>query len=248
MKILLGGCSGAMGRTVTSITMEKEEITVAAGVDRFPTENSLYPIFRTYNECHEECDVIIDFSHPDALDALLDYAVDNNLPIVLCTTGHNDEQKRKIEKASEYIPIFMSANMSLGVNLMIELLKQAASFLEGFDIEIIEKHHTKKLDAPSGTALALAESINEALPQKKEFVYGRHDKAKKRDENEIGIHAVRGGTIVGEHQVHFVGTDEILEIRHNAYSKNIFAEGALRAAAFLIGKTAGMYDMKSMLG
>jgi 4-hydroxy-tetrahydrodipicolinate reductase len=248
MKILLSGCGGAMGRTLTSIIMEKDEDTIVAGVDKFPIESSLFPIYSTFNECNEKCDVIIDFSHPDVLNSLLDYAIDNSLPIVLSTTGHTDEQKEKIKQASKLIPIFMSANMSLGVNLMIELLTKAASFLDGFDIEIIEKHHIKKLDAPSGTALALAEAINNALPEKKEFVYGRHNKAKKRDKNEIGIHAVRGGTIVGEHQVHFIGTDEIIEIRHNAYSKNVFAEGAIRAASYIIDKPAGVYNMKSMLG
>lgn len=246
MKIILSGCGGAMGRTLTSIIMEKEENTISAGVDKFPPESSLFPTYRTYNECQEDCDVIIDFSHPSALESLLDYAVSKKLPIVLSTTGYDDLQKSVINETSKSIPIFMSANMSLGINLMIELIKQAAAFLDGFDIEIIEKHHNKKMDSPSGTALALAESINEISGGLKNYVFGRHNFSKKRAENEIGFHSVRGGTIVGEHQVHFIGTDEVIEIRHSAYSKNIFAEGALRAAKFLIDKQPGAYNMKSM--
>lgn len=247
MKILLSGCGGAMGRTITAMIMEKEEHTISAGVDKFPPESSLFPIYRTYNECTQDCDVIIDFSHPDALESLLDFAITNNIPVVLSTTGHNDMQEDSIFDSAKIIPIFRAANMSLGINLMIELIKQAASFLEDFDIEIIEKHHNKKLDAPSGTALILANSINEVFSNKKEFIFGRHDVSEKRNKNQIGIHSIRGGTLVGEHQVHFIGTDEIIEISHYAHSKNIFAKGAISAAKFIVRKPAGLYDMKSML-
>ncbi len=247
MKVLLCGCGGAMGHALSHLISEKDNIEVAAGVDKFAPPSSDFPVFETFEKCDVPCDAIIDFSHPSLLSSLLEYAISNNLPIVLSTTGHSEEQKKQIEEATKKIPIFVSANMSLGINLMIELLKQAATFLDGFDIEIIEKHHNKKVDAPSGTALALADGINEALNGKKEYNYGRHGTSAKREQNEIGIHAVRGGTIVGEHQVHFIGQDEIIEIRHTALSKNILAEGAIRASQFLIGKPAGMYNMKDML-
>ncbi|MCK5069364.1 MAG: 4-hydroxy-tetrahydrodipicolinate reductase [Desulfocapsa sp.] len=248
MKVLLSGCSGAMGRTLSALVLDKQDIEIVTGVDKYPLKSSPYPVYTTFKECNQEVDVIIDFSHPSALDSLLEFAVSKKLPLMLSTTGHSDQQKDEIKKASESIPIFMSANLSLGINLLVELVKQASSFLEGFDIEIIEKHHHKKLDSPSGTALMIAESINETLDNKKEFIYGRHDSDNKRKENEIGIHAVRGGTIVGEHQVHFIGTDEVIEIKHSAHSKTVFAEGTLRAAQFITDKSPGIYSMKSMLG
>jgi len=247
MKVLLSGCGGAMGHMVAKLISEKEDVYIAAGVDKFPPKNADFPVFASYDACNVNCDAIIDFSHPSALSSLLEYAVSHGLPAVLSTTGISDVQKDEIEKASKSIAIFKSANMSLGVNLLTDLLKQATTFLKGFDIEIIEKHHNKKVDAPSGTALMLADSINEALDVKKEYKHGRHGTDAKRQKKEIGIHAVRGGTIVGEHQVHFIGPDEIIEIRHSALSKTVFAEGAVHAAAFLIGKPAGMYDMQDML-
>ena len=247
MKVLLSGCGGAMGRMLADIIAEKTSMTVCAGVDKFPPSNAEFPVFGEYSDCDIDCDSIIDFSHPSALTSLLEYATDKSLPIVLCTTGLNDAQQEEIIEASKSIAIFKSANMSLGVNLMTDLLQKATSFLNGFDIEIIEKHHNKKLDAPSGTALMLADSINEALEDKKEYKYGRHGTNAKREPKEIGIHAVRGGTIVGEHQVHFIGPDEIIEIRHTALSKKVFAEGAVQAAVFINDKSPGMYDMQDML-
>ena len=247
MKVLLSGCGGAMGRMLAEIIAEKNEMSVCAGVDKFPPSNAAFPVFNEYSSCDIECDAIIDFSHPSALTSLLKYAMDKSLPIVLCTTGLSDAQQEEIIEASKKIAIFKSANMSLGVNLMTDLLQKAASFLNGFDIEIIEKHHNKKLDAPSGTALMLADSINEALEDKKEYKYGRHGADAKRQPQEIGIHAVRGGTIVGEHQVHFIGPDEIIEIRHTALSKRVFAVGAVQAAVFIKDKSPGMYDMQDML-
>ncbi len=247
MKILLSGCGGAMGHNVANLVSEKEDIVIGAGVDKFPPKGTAFSVFSSFDDVDVKCDVIIDFSHPSALDDLLNYAVKKGLPVVLSTTGHDDKQKKSIEEASKSIAIFKSANMSLGVNLMTELLKKAASFLDGFDIEIIEKHHNKKLDSPSGTAYMLADSINEALDNKRELVHGRHGMNAKRHENEIGMHAVRGGAIVGEHQVHFIGPGEVIEIKHTALSKTVFADGAVQAASFLIGKQAGMYDMKDML-
>lgn len=247
VKVLLSGCGGAMGHMIAKLISEKENVLVAAGVDKYPPKDAGFPVFESYEACDIKCDAIIDFSHPSALTPLLKYAVDKNLPAVLSTTGLSDEQNKEIKTASEKIAIFKSANMSLGVNLVTGLLKQAATFLKGFDIEIIEKHHNKKVDAPSGTALMLADSINEALGGKKEYNYGRHGTDSKRQKDEIGIHAIRGGTIVGEHQVHFIGPDEIIEIRHTALSKAVFAEGAIHAAEFLAGKPAGMYDMQDML-
>ena len=247
LKILLSGCGGAMGRMIAKLISEKENVCIAAGVDMFPPKDTDFPVFESYDACDVPCDVIIDFSHPDALIPLLSYAVGKNLPAVLCTTGLSDAQTEEIKAASKKTALFKSANMSLGVNLLTGLLKQAAVFLKGFDIEIIEKHHNKKVDAPSGTALMLAEGINEALGGEKEFKHGRHGTDTKRQQNEIGIHAVRGGTIVGEHQVHFIGPDEIIEIRHTALSKAVFAEGAIHAAEFIAGKPAGMYDMQDML-
>ena len=247
MKILLSGCGGAMGRMVANLIAEKENMTIAAGVDKFPPKNADFPVFEAYEECDIDCDAIIDFSHPAALTSLLSYAQSKNLPAVLCTTGLSDAQTEEIKKASKNIAVFKSANMSLGVNLLTGLLKQAAQFLNGFDIEIVEKHHNKKVDAPSGTALMLADSINEALNGEKDYVHGRFGTDARRQKNEIGIHAVRGGTIVGEHQVHFIGPDEIIEIRHTALSKAVFAEGAIHAAEFIAGKPPGMYDMQDML-
>ncbi len=247
MKVLLSGCGGAMGHNVAKLVEDLDDVTISVGVDKFPPKGMPFPVFGSFDEATADCDAIIDFSHPSALKGLLDFAVKNNLPVVLSTTGHDDDQKKMIEEASKNIAIFKSANMSLGVNLMTELLKKAASVLDGFDIEIIEKHHNKKLDSPSGTAFMLADSINEALDSERDLVHGRHGASAKRQKNEIGMHAVRGGAIVGEHQVHFIGPGEIIEISHTALSKTVFADGAVKAAAFLVGKPAGMYDMKDML-
>ena len=237
-----------MGQVLIDTAKANEDLRVVAGVDKFPDAASHdFPVYSQIDACTENADVIIDFSRPDALDMNLAYAREKNIPLVIATTGFANDGKKTIVEAAKSIPIFMSANMSLGVNLQIELAKTAATFLgESFDIEIIEKHHNQKVDAPSGTALAIAEKINEAFADLKEFVYGRHPESEKRD-REIGIHAVRGGTLSGEHDVLFIGKDETIEINHIAQSRQIFAFGALRAARFMIGKRAGLYNMNDII-
>ena len=205
--------------------------------------------FKTYHkmsEVEELADVIIDFSHHSTIEDTLSYAIKTKTPIVIATTGFNDEELTKIKKASNIIPIFHSSNMSLGVNVLVKLVKEAAKSLNGFDIEIIEKHHNKKLDAPSGTAVMIANGVKEVLPDS-EYIYGRHGRSDKRSSNEIGIHAIRGGTIVGEHTTIFAGHDEVVEIKHSAQSKDIFAKGAIAAAKFLVKQEAGYYNMNNML-
>lgn len=246
-RILLSGCCGAMGNAVTQIAENRDDCCVAAGIDIRDAARP-YPVFHTFDECNVECDVIIDFSLPDALDSLLSFAKSRNLPVIICTTGYNDEQKQKIFAAAEEIPVFYSGNMSLGINLLIALAKKAASVLGStFDIEIIEKHHNQKVDAPSGTALMIADGISEVLDTNPNYEFDRHSKRMKRPKNEIGIHAVRGGTIVGEHEVIFAGESEVVSLSHHAQSKGVFASGAVNAAAFICGKPAGLYDMNSML-
>ena len=198
------------------------------------------------SEVEELADVIIDFSHHSTIEDTLSYAIKTKTPIVIATTGFNDEELTKIKKASNIIPIFHSSNMSLGVNVLVKLVKEAAKSLNGFDIEIIEKHHNKKLDAPSGTAVMIANGVKEVLPDS-EYIYGRHGRSDKRSSNEIGIHAIRGGTIVGEHTTIFAGHDEVVEIKHSAQSKDIFAKGAIAAAKFLVKQEAGYYNMNNML-
>jgi len=237
-----------MGQVITRLAEQYDDLCIAAGYDLVDNGKNTYPVFTDLNTCSIKPDVIIDFSNPAALDKLISYSTANSIPIVVATTGFSQAQVKLLEKASKSIPVFFSANMSLGINLLIGLVKKAAKLLESnFDIEIIEKHHNQKLDAPSGTALAIADAINSVLEQKHEYVYDRHSRRKKRSRNEIGIHAVRGGTIVGEHSVIFAGTDEIIEINHTAMSKEIFAAGALRAAKFLYGKKPGMYDMNDLI-
>jgi len=248
IKIAMSGCNGKMGQVITRLVKEKDGFEIVCGFDVTDTVNNEYPVYKDPENCAQQVDVIIDFSHPNALIKLLPFAVSRNIPIVVATTGLSHTQISALHETAEKIPVFFSANMSLGVNLLIDLVCRAAKILEdSFDIEIIEKHHNQKIDAPSGTALAIAESISSSLPQTKEFVYDRHSVRKKRNKNEIGIHAVRGGTIVGEHSVIFAGNDEIIEINHKAMSKEIFAVGALRAAEFLIGKKPGMYNMKDLV-
>ena len=212
-------------------------------------EQNPYPVFETLRECNVEADVVIDFSNAAAVDELLAVCVEKQLPVVLCTTGLSEEQLRKTEEAAEKVAVLRSANMSLGVNLLMKLLQSAAAVLApaGFDIEIVEKHHNQKLDAPSGTAIALADSMNEALEQAYTYTYDRSKERKKREKQEIGISAVRGGTIVGEHEVIFAGTDEVIELKHTAYSKTVFGKGAIEAAKYLAGKPAGRYDMSDVI-
>jgi len=246
--IIMSGCNGKMGQVITRLVEEMDDVKIVAGIDYNNVENNGYPVFKTPSECNVKADAIIDFSHPAAFENLIKYSVSKKLPLVMATTGLSQVQKNTLEQASKDTPVFFSANMSLGVNLIIDLVKKAAKVLEGsFDIEIVEKHHNQKIDAPSGTALAIADSINSVLEEKCEYEYDRHSKRKKRSKNEIGIHAVRGGTIVGEHSVIFAGTDEVIEINHSAMSKEIFAVGAIRASKFLKGKKPGFYSMNDLI-
>lgn len=249
IKMIMNGCNGAMGQVITQIVAEEKNIEIVAGIDPGSKNGNSYPVFSTLEDCHVKADVIVDFSSVNAVDSLIDYSVKHKIPAVICTTGLLEEQIKRVEEASKVVAILRSANMSLGVNLLMKLVKDAAQILavSGFDIEILEKHHNKKLDAPSGTALALADSINEAMDQEYHYVYDRSHARKARDSKEIGIHAVRGGTIVGEHDVIFAGTDEVVTFNHTAYSKAIFGRGAVSAAKFLSGKPAGLYTMKDVI-
>lgn len=249
VKILMHGCNGKMGRMITEIVKNEEDAVIAAGVDKFTGIPNDYPVFAEITQCDVDVDVVIDFSNAGAVDELLDYCVKKSLPVVLCTTGLSDEQLKKVDECSEKIAVLKSANMSMGINLLLKLLKDAAKVLApaGYDIELVEKHHNQKLDAPSGTALALADSINEAMGNEYEYVYDRSQVRKKRDAKEIGISAVRAGTIVGEHEVIFAGTDEVIEFKHTAYSRSVFAKGAVEAGKFLAGQPAGMYDMGDVI-
>lgn len=249
VKILMHGCNGKMGRMITEIVKNEEDAVIAAGVDKFTGIPNDYPVFEKITQCDVDVDVVIDFSNAGAVDELLDYCVKKSLPVVLCTTGLSDEQLKKVDECSEKIAVLKSANMSMGINLLLKLLKDAAKVLApaGYDIELVEKHHNQKLDAPSGTALALADSINEAMGNEYEYVYDRSQVRKKRDAREIGISAVRAGTIVGEHEVIFAGTDEVIEFKHTAYSRSVFAKGAVEAGKFLAGQPAGMYDMGDVI-
>ena len=249
IKFLMHGCNGKMGRMITEIVKGDENAVIAAGVDTFTEVPNEYPVFDSIEKCDVDVDVVIDFSTAKAVDTLLDYCVEKKLPVVLCTTGLSEEQLKKVEEASKETAILKSANMSLGINLLLKLLKDAAKVLApaGYDIEIVERHHNQKLDAPSGTALALADSVNDALDNEYHYVYDRSQVRQKRDKKEIGISAVRGGTIVGEHEVLFAGEDEVIEFKHTAYSKAVFGKGALEAAKFLAGKPAGRYEMSDVI-
>ena len=247
-EIILCGVNGKMGNVVASCVAQNPECEIKYGVDAFGSNNFEFKTVKSFSEIGERADVIIDFSNPAALGDMLDYAVKYNVPAVICTTGYSPEQVKKINKAALNIAVFYSGNMSLGVNLLIELAKQATKVLGGnFDIEIVEKHHNLKVDAPSGTALMIADGISSELEREPQYVYDRHSYRRKRDKNEIGIHAIRGGTIVGEHDVIFAGLDEVVTISHQAQSKSLFATGAVDAAVFLKDKPAGMYNMSMML-
>lgn len=248
-KIIISGCNGKMGQAITRLCAEKEDVTIVAGFDINPVKLSSYPVYADPMEYSGEADVIIDFSNPSTLDNLLNYCTNRNLPCVLCTTGYSDEQRVQILHVSSTVPVFRSGNMSLGINLLTVLVKKAAAVLgDSFDVEIIEKHHRTKIDAPSGTALMLADAAASALPHDSDYVYDRHSVRQKRARNEIGISSVRGGTIVGEHEVIFAGNDEVVEFRHAAYSRDVFANGAITAAVFIANvKAPGMYDMNDAL-
>lgn len=245
-KLILCGCQGHMGKTITALANERDDIKIVAGVDIKNDLTTSYPIYSNIYEVNEKADVIIDFSHPSLLQDILDFSIDNNIPAVIATTGNTDCDIEKIRQASKKIPIFFTYNMSLGINLISELAIKAQKILgDQFDIEIVEKHHNKKIDAPSGTAIMLANSLNSNGGY--HMIYDRHMIRQPRNKHEIGISSVRGGTIVGEHSIIFAGTDEVIEIKHSAYSKKVFAVGAINAAIWLIDKSFGMYSMKDII-
>lgn len=248
-KIIMNGCNGKMGQFITSICKEDTEVEIVAGIDVYDGIKNDYPVFASISDCDVEADVIIDFSNVNAMEGLLSYCKTKKVPVVLCTTGLSDDQLAEVEATSREVAVLKSANMSLGINTLMDILKKAALVFApaGFDMEIVEKHHNQKLDAPSGTALALADSMNEVLDKAYEYKYDRSQELKKREKNEIGISAVRGGNIVGEHEVIFAGTDEVITFKHTAYSKGVFAKGAVEAAKFLAGKGPGYYDMADVI-
>ncbi len=247
-RIAICGANGKMGKTIYNCISAREDCKVIAGIDINTEQYADFPIIDSPSKLPEKPDVIIDYSNPASLDGLLEYCLSTGTPIVLASTGYSDEQINKIKSAAEQIPVFFTFNMSLGINLLVQLAKKAASVLgDQFDIEIVEKHHNQKIDAPSGTAIMLANAINETLDNKYHYVYDRHSQRKKRDKNEIGMHAIRGGTIVGEHDVIFAGHDEVITLSHSAASKSVFAEGSINAAVYLSDKPAGLYDMSSLV-
>lgn len=248
-KIIMLGCNGRMGQMITDMVKQDDECTIVAGIDIVDNRDNGYPVYTKLADCDVEADAIIDFTSATDFESRMDYAVDKQIPIIECSTGLSEEQMDYLKKASEKVAVLKSANMSLGINLLMKLLKEAAVKLagDGFDVEIVEKHHNQKLDAPSGTALALADSINEAMDDRYEYIYDRSQVRQKRDKKELGISAVRGGTIVGEHEVIFAGTDEVITFKHTAYSRAVFAKGSIAAAKYLKGKAAGLYDMSDVL-
>ena len=250
VKIIMHGCNGHMGQVISGIVEKDPDAEIVAGIDIADHGKNSYPVFTDIDACQVEADAIIDFSSAKATDMLLEYSAARQIPVVLCSTGLSQEQLAKVEETSRKVAVLKSANMSLGINTLLKLVQDAAKVLAaaGFDMEIVEKHHRLKLDAPSGTALALADSINEAMDNQYHYVYDRSQKREKRDDKEIGISAVRGGTIVGEHEIIFAGQDEVIEFKHTAYSKAIFGKGAVEAAKFLAGKPAGRYDMSDVIG
>ena len=250
VKIIMHGCNGHMGQVISGIVEKDPDAEIVAGIDIADQGKNSYPVFTDIDACQVEADAIIDFSSAKATDKLLEYSAARQIPVVLCSTGLSEEQLAKVEETSKKVAVLKSANMSLGINTLLKLVQDAAKVLATarFDMEIVEKHHRLKVDAPSGTALALADSINEAMDNKYHYVYDRSQKREKRDDKEIGISAVRGGTIVGEHEIIFAGQDEVIEFKHTAYSKAIFGKGAVEAAKFLAGKPAGRYDMSDVIG
>lgn len=249
VRIIMNGCNGHMGQVISDLVSKDENAEIVAGVDLQDTGRYSYPVFTELGACDVKADVMIDFSSAKATDAVLEYCGSRELPLVLCTTGLSQDQLQKVEETAEKTAVLRSANMSLGINTLLKLLQDAAKVLAaaGFDMEIVERHHNLKVDAPSGTALALADSLNEAMDHQYHYVYDRSQKREQRDSKEIGLSAVRGGTIVGEHEVIFAGPDEVIEFKHTAYSKTVFAKGAVEAAKFLKGKAAGMYNMSHVI-
>lgn len=249
VRLIIHGCNGKMGQVITGMVNEDPNAEVVAGVDKFAGVVNDYPVYPSLAACDIEADAVIDFSNANIIDELLDDCAAKKMPVVLCTTGLSEQQIEKMHETSKQTAVLKSANMSLGINMLLKLLKDVTKVLApaGFDIEVVEKHHKLKVDAPSGTALAMADSINEALNNEYTYNFDRSKERKQREANEIGVVAVRGGTIVGEHEAIFAGTDEVIEIKHTAYSKNIFAKGALEAGKFLAGKPAGFYDMSDVI-
>ncbi len=250
IKILLSGCNGRMGNVITGLAADDPDVEIAAGIDVAGKNSGDYPVFGSFDEVNVAVDVIVDFSSPKVFDSMMEYAVSHGIPVVVCTTGLSQEQIGRLEEDSKKVAVLRSANMSLGVNILMKLVREAAKTLApaGFDIEIVERHHNQKKDAPSGTALALADSINEGLDHRYTYTFDRSQRNEKRDENEIGISAVRGGTIPGTHEVIFAGMDEVIELNHIAYSRSIFGKGAVTAAKFLAGKSAKFYSMSDVIG
>lgn len=247
VRIILSGANGKMGKVIQSVVSGRDNCEIVAGVD-INTESNGFPVYSSFEEIKEDADVIIDFSNPALLNSLLSYSEKKSIPVVIATTGYDDSQKKQIEEAAKKTAVFFTYNMSLGINLLANLAKKAVEVLgDEFDIEIIEKHHNQKIDAPSGTALMLADAICEEIQKPMKYEYDRHSKREKRTKNEIGMHAVRGGTIVGEHEIIFAGRDEIITLSHSARSKEIFAVGAVNAAMFMADKKSGMYSMKEMI-
>jgi len=249
MKVIISGCGGKMGTALFELINNDGTHEVVAGIDRVPPKYYPQPVYLSFEDCGVIADSIIDFSRPEVLPSMLKYAVKNKISVVAATTGLDSRDYKAMSEAAEFIPIFHSANMSVGMNLLKTLVKKAAQTLApGFDIEIIEKHHNQKADAPSGSALILAEAVNSVLENKKEYIYGRKGVSSKRDYDEIGIHAVRGGSIVGDHEVYFIGEQEIIELSHRTLSRSVFAAGALRAAEFIKDKKPGLYGMDDLIG
>ena len=249
LKIIISGCNGHMGRVVESLCQSDPEIEVCAGFDVLGSTDRDFPVFSSPAQFQGEADAVIDFSSPAALDGLLEFARSKKIPLVLATTGYSPEQEAQVGAAAQSVPIFRSANMSLGINVLLELVNKAAAVLgNGYDIEIVERHHRRKVDAPSGTALMIANAAARACGHESELIFDRHSVRRPRDQKEIGLSAVRGGTIVGEHEIIFAGHDEVIEIKHTAYSREIFAQGALEAAKFIAGVTQpGLYDMSALV-
>mgnify|MGYP003290211316 CR=1 FL=1 len=250
VRVIMCGCNGKMGNVISELAAKDSEVSIVAGVDLFAQQKFDYPVYESILSCTEEADVVIDFSSTSRFEERMEYILTHRLPIVLCTTGFSENQLRQVKEASEQVAVLRSANMSLGVNVLMKLVAAAAKafYGAGFDMEIVEKHHNQKVDAPSGTALALADAMQKVLDEEYAYVYDRSGKREKRAKNEIGISSVRGGNIVGEHEVIFAGPDEVIELKHTAYSKAIFGNGALQAAKFLKGKPAGMYNMGDVIG
>lgn len=248
--IIMHGCNGRMGQMITGLVADDPDVRIVAGIDVAGGQKNDYPVFTAVNDCDVKADVVIDFGAASAVDGLLDWCVSNKIPCVECTTGLSGEQTEHLKECSEKVAVLKSANMSVGVNVLMKLLRESAGVFAdaGFDVEIVEKHHRMKLDAPSGTALALADSINEAMDNEYDYVYDRSQVRQKRGSKELGISAVRGGTIVGDHDVIFAGQDEVVTFSHRAYSRAVFGKGAIQAAKFLKGKPAGLYTMQEVIG